>query len=504
MKLLRGLLAGCLATVAVVEYLFWGMGPGGVGKTIFFLLLLGSYYLAVGTPVGTARDKVEHFALVFAVVALSASYSFYDNKGLQFWNFAVNLFLLGILFLQGVMGDTFRWDSGIFQLEHAISYFVRPFLCIHRPWVELAAAGKNGNKENRKKHIFTFLYIFLAFLIGIPLLLILSSLLFDADPVFASVLKPLVDAFSSFHFENIIGKGALFLFLVPFVLSTIWSYRDKLFVLQGASKAGSDNKRIPAAFAITILVMVNGLYLLYALVQFQYLFSAGSGVLPGNLSYAEYARSGFFELAFIALINIFLMIFSVRFTTRNGATGLVIRLMNIVLMALSVVQLVSAFLRMGLYIQVYGLSMLRYFVTAFMILAAVWFLLVLLREFIPKFPLFKSFVFTGALALVLLNYSVPDYQIANYNTQKYLSGDIEDYDAVYMSSELSASGHLVMLDFEDELLEKDPSLRSFFSLLKKPPFRSEYRDNTDNYKLFIYCDAQLNEKILQEQTQEDS
>lgn len=502
MKLIRGLLAGGLAAFAVVEYLLWGMGTAGVGKTIFFFLLLGSYYLAVGKPVGSSRNRIEHFTLVFAVAALSVSYTLYNNEALELLNFLVAIFLMGILFLQGVLGDTLRWDSGIFQLERIVGYFTRPFVCIHRPWLDLAATGKSGNRENRRKNLFTVLYVFLALLVGIPLLAILAVLLLNADPVFAGVFKPFFDALSQLRLGTFISKGIVFLILAPFVLSSVWTYREKVFLLKGIVKTESDTKKLPAAFAITILVMVNILYLLYAIVQFRYLFSAGSGILPGNISYAEYARSGFFELAFIAWINIILMIFSVRFTVRAGVPGLVIRLMNVLLMFLSVVQLVSAFLRMSLYIQVYGLSMLRYFVTAFMILAAFWFLFVLLREFFPKFPLFKSFVFAGAFALVLVNYSVPDRQIALYNSRMYLAGNIKDYDVTYMDAELSASGHLVMLEFETEILAQDPSLEFFFDNMKKSPNNiSIDPDQTDDYKTFVFCDAQWSEKILAEQAE---
>jgi hypothetical protein len=510
MKLVRGILAGGLATFALVEYFFWNMELAGVGKTIFFLLLLGSYYIAVGIPVGTTRNKIEHFTLLFAVLALSVSYTLYDNKGLEVLNFLVNIFLMGLLFLQGVLGDTVQWDSGIFQLERIAGYFVRPFVCIHLPWMELATVGKTGDHENRRKSLSTVLYVFLALVVGIPLLLILATLLFNADPVFAGVFKPFFEALSQFRLDTIIGKSLIFIFLAPFVLSSIWSYRNKVFLFKNNAKTDNNNKVLPAAFAITILVMVNTLYLLYAIVQFRYLFSAGSGILPGNITYAEYARSGFFELAFIAFINIILMIFSVRFTARKGAPGIVIRVMSVLLMALSVVQLVSAFLRMNLYIQVYGLSMLRYFVTAFMILAAFYFLFVLLREFFSRFPLFKSFVFAGALALVALNYSVPDHQIALYNTRMYLAGSINDYDVIYMENDLSASGHLVMLEYEDEILEREPSFEAYFNGLKNPSikdFGNEDPDQRDpdpiqDYKTFVLCDAQFNEKILAEQAKD--
>src|SRR5659263_643459 len=60
-----------------------------------------------------------------------------------------------------------------------------------------------------------------------------------------------------------VGFIILFLFLLPFVASTIWSYRDAFTVSASAGlKTTIKTPLIPPASAITILALVNAVYLL--------------------------------------------------------------------------------------------------------------------------------------------------------------------------------------------------------------------------------------------------
>ena len=460
MKTVRGFLAGGLASFALIEYFLWNGLLGGLGTTLFFLLIIASYYVGVGFPVGTRIQKLEHFALVGSALLLSLTYVIFDNTWLGILNFLVIFVLLSIGFLQGVIADRFRWDSFIFMLETAVGSFIRPFVKIAAPFTSITSMVKGGAKPENKKVRQTIGQVVLALVIGFPILIFLSILLFMSDAVFFVLLRPILDSLNQFHLEEFVVKIILFIFCIPFVWSVLWSYKDKFLLLgqEEHSAVPKDSPKLPAAFAITILAMINALYLLYAVVQFRYLFGATQGALPDAMSYAEYARSGFFELAFISFINLLMMLTSVRTTKHNGRAGIVLRIMNLLLLALSCVQLASAFLRMQLYINVFGLSLLRYNVTAFMILIAVLFLLVLLSSFLPRLPLIKCFLLAGTIALVAVNYSAPDYRIARYNTEKYLAGELEEYDESYLFYELNSGGRLVIIEYREALLDQDSGI----------------------------------------------
>jgi hypothetical protein len=52
------------------------------------------------------------------------------------------------------------------------------------------------------------------------------------------------------------------------------------------------------------LAVLNGLFLVYFLSQTSYFFSAFGNALPETMTYAEYARRGFFELCVVAVLNL--------------------------------------------------------------------------------------------------------------------------------------------------------------------------------------------------------
>lgn len=470
MKYIRALLASALGAGALVEFLFWG--SAGVGFTILFLILLAAYYIACGFPKAGVRHTAEHIALAVIIVALALCYSLFANESLRILNFLALTFLMGLLFLQGTVGKNLAWDLPVFHAELWAGYFVRPFACITRPWKEFSdlrnkkkADAEHTGSAAKRKIVFQVLAALLA---AVPLLFILVSLLAASDPVFRNIFKPITDWFMNLHIEEVAGKIVLFLFLLPFVASTIWSYRDSFSVSASAGlKTTIKTPLIPPASAITILAMVNAVYLLYAGVQFAYLFGAWGGNLPDGLTPAEYARSGFFELAFISSINIILLLCSIRLTRREGRSGLVIRCLSTCLLVLSSVQLVSAMLRMRLYIQAFGFTQLRYFVTAFMILMAAYFVFLLLREFVSGFPLLRCMLFAGAAALVILNYSVPDAQIAQYNISHYESGELKTLDTEYIINSLSADAYIVLLENENALVQYDSAMKRMYAEMRQ-------------------------------------
>jgi hypothetical protein len=145
---------------------------------------------------------------------------------------------------------------------------------------------------------------------------------------------------------------------------------------------------------------------------------------------------------------------------------------------LSFVQLLSAMKRMHLYILAFGFTRLRYFVAAFMILMAVYFVFLLTKEFVSAFPLFRCMVFAGAIALVVLNYTVPDARIAEYNISSYQAGTLASLDTDYIVNSLSADGQIVLLQNETALEKSDPEMQRTFAEMKK-----QLKENQNSVRL---------------------
>ena len=124
--------------------------------------------------------------------------------------------------------------------------------------------------------------------------------------------------------------------------------------------------------AYTVLSVVCAVYLFFLFVQFNYMFFAFGGKLPGGFIYSEYARRGFFELVAIAAINLGLLVAFYLFTAKkDGGIAKFLRGYLLTLSGITVVIIASAVSKMVMYMQVYGLTQLRVYTSWFMVLTAV-------------------------------------------------------------------------------------------------------------------------------------
>ena len=172
-----------------------------------------------------------------------------------------------------------------------------------------------------------------------------------------------------------------------------------------------------------VLGVLNALFLAFVLVQLRYLFGGDERVQTvAGLTYAEYARRGFFELVAVAALVLPLLLLGdwvVRRGRRDGRTPAAFRALSTTLVLLLFVVMASALERMRLYVDAYGLTELRLYSTAFMLwLAAVF--VVLLPTVLRARP--KWFALGGLVAatatLVVLNAINPDALIANQNIDR--------------------------------------------------------------------------------------
>jgi hypothetical protein len=275
-----------------------------------------------------------------------------------------------------------------------------------------------------------------------------------------------MDFISKATAQEIISTLLITLFLFPFMFSLINSYVTKWranTVSMELVPAEKNKFRMDSIIVATFLSCVNIIYAIFTMVQFSTLFGAFSMALPDHMTYAEYARQGFFQLAAIASINLGFVVFSVLFTNRHSISGMVVRILSVLLVFFTFVQLASAGYRMKMYIDAFSLSKLRFLVCVFMGLIAFLLIFAFIKEFLPKFKFFKSCMITALLVLMFTNYVNPNAQIARYNTARYLEDAIsigtsgsdveEDIDSEYLVYELSRDAIpflIPLLDAKDE------------------------------------------------------
>ena len=78
----------------------------------------------------------------------------------------------------------------------------------------------------------------------------------------------------------------------------------------------------------TVLIAVSVVYVVYLISQLAYFSGGFSGILPEGYTFAEYARRGFFEMAWICAINLLIMCLAVGLCSKKAdRTPIVSRLL---------------------------------------------------------------------------------------------------------------------------------------------------------------------------------
>jgi hypothetical protein len=119
--------------------------------------------------------------------------------------------------------------------------------------------------------------------------------------------------------------------------------------------------RLGAIESVTILIAVDVLFAVFVVLQVAYLFGGLDTLAATGLPYAQYARSGFFELVWVALLAGGLLATVHAIAARRTA---VLVGAGLALAGLTAVVLASALLRLRIYQDAYGWTELRFYVLA--------------------------------------------------------------------------------------------------------------------------------------------
>ena len=181
------------------------------------------------------------------------------------------------------------------------------------------------------------------------------------------------------------------------------------------------------------LVVLNVLFLAFVAVQLTVLFAAHDHVLrTSGLTYAEYARQGFWQLlAAAALTLVVVKGATVLAGPRSPAEQLFLRALLALLCALTIVIVASAFHRLRLYESAYGLTRLRLAAEALSLWLGGTFGLLLLVGTLRRATLFPRAVLAwAAAAMISFSATNPDGRIADRNVDRWRETGRIDLDYV--------------------------------------------------------------------------
>ncbi|NJD02257.1 MAG: DUF4173 domain-containing protein [Ruminiclostridium sp.] len=372
------------------------------------------------------------WTLTIPVILLSLTYLFYSNMVFQVLDFMAITLLIVVQAILITENNTFSWDTPGFLIDIIYGFFYRVFAFVTKPFKVIASAFPAKTKNSGGSVIGKVL---LGLLISVPLLFIVVSLLISADRIFESYMFRITDIFAGINIGEYFSRAIFFTLIFVTSFSFIYSLIERKKPVK--SIEGDGSIRLPKVWdpvvAITVMILVNAIYLVFVVIQFAYLFGGGNQVLPDSLTYSGYARRGFFELIVVTIINFGIMLLFIGFTKMDrGAAGKFLRGLYSLLVGNTAVMLVSAYYRMLLYEGAYGFTYLRVFTQAFMIFMLVLFAISLFRIWSDGFSLAKPFIITAVAAFVIVNYINVDCIIARNNIDRYQKTKTIDVD--YLSS----------------------------------------------------------------------
>jgi hypothetical protein len=465
--------------------------PGSLLYAIFYTLCLyhntsGITYpfFVVGTlfyfffsiqKLGVPYKKDSIFYLI-SLVLLGISNCLTTSPQLLLMNkcgiFLLAFFLMLHTFYQDRTWNLPKYFSALFKtLGTCVSC-----ICLFRPLSDLMFYFDAQNSENmemtdKKNYLIP---VIIGFVITIPLLFVITALLYSADVVFAQMINRIL---KFFNFTTVFE--ILFLIIAVFFVSyAIYA----ALCMKNVTEKAEDKRTFDPVIAIIMTATLSVVYLIFSGIQIMYLF-IGKMQLPDGYTYSSYAREGFFQLLAVCILNLLLVLICLHLFRENTVLKLILTLIN----GCTYIMILSSALRMLMYIRQYHLTFLRIFVL--WSLAVIFFLISGVTIFIynKKFPLFSYGMVIVTVFYIVLSFSHPDYWIAKYDLQAVTGydsntlGDTDAYDdflygnAWYLSNLSSDAAPVILNENMNPYLENVDDLA--FLTNADVPDTIEYNDS---------------------------
>lgn len=400
------ILSACALGIAF-DY-FFNEQRFGISVLLYGVMLLGAAHFAFK---GIRQVFLSVFLLA-ASLLLCASYALFNNETLRVLNGLAIPLVLTAYFLSARYG---AWKTLSLSSIGVVFNKLIPDSIENAPKLIVFSVrelrAKPAAEASRTRN-----QILWGLMMAAPVLVLVLMLLTSSDAVFSRLLLDRFTFLKDLRIDQFISHVVLTVIPALYFFGYLWSLKYE----RSAEDAPSPiTKNLEPVSALTVLSVLCAVYLLFTLVQFTYLYNT-SASLPEGLTYAGYARRGFFELLAAAIVNI-AVILALAVKAKDSSLRLcrALKTGNSLLTVFTLNLLVSAFYRMHLYETAYGFTELRLFVQFFMVFLAVSLMALLVWIWKQQFPLLKTVLITAVTVYLALNFINVDRLIAHNNLERY-------------------------------------------------------------------------------------
>lgn len=388
--------------------------PNGITLPIFTILSIS--YILFYFKNSNVYIKKDSYIIMFFILIISISSVLTNYNLMVFFNMMMIIFLFLILIIHNIINDE------EFKILNFISSLIKTAII---PIFEITDVIKyeipytNSNTENKNKSNLPH-GIFIGVLISLLLLSIILPLLISSDIIFSKVLSDIFLSFFKFDIFNIIGFiliTLLILYVSFIIIKYVYIKKDTYTV--------NNKKQGSVVIGATVLISISIFYILFSFIQIAGLFM-NKLALPPNYTYAIYAREGFFQLLFVSIINLLLIIIYLHIMPNNNIIKILLTIVSIC----TYIMIISSTYRMYLYINEYDLTHLRYFVCIALVFIFLILTGALINIFKDKFNFSKYSLLILMIIYTLVSLSKPCVIISKYNmTHK----NFNDFDYKYLT-----------------------------------------------------------------------
>lgn len=365
----------------------------------------------------------KYLLLIWPFLLLSLTYGLFSNEIFDGLNVFIIPSILIVMMIMVVHDNKFVTIKNYFfkLLLSPFSNITNGYrLMINNLSKKINIDGKT--KENIIKYVKSFIVV-------IPIVVVVLMLLSSADKEFGSIFKLASGLVISEDFIfRVIGVSISFTYFVGFITYFTKIYNKKVEEIEENKKRKKlfDNLSINS-----VLVILNVIYLVFCYIQIKSLMLHKVGI---EITYAEYAREGFFQLLVVSIINVVLIYIANKEKFKNKKY---INIMSSVMIIFTYIILVSSFIRMYYYECAYGYTVLRFLVFVALFTEAILLIPMFIYVFNNKFNIIKLYVYSVFSIYVVINYLDVPYIVSRLNVDRYYK--TSSIDVSYMYS-LGGSG----------------------------------------------------------------
>lgn len=407
----RQVLERRILAFALLLGVLWNTMLRDPGAGVAFPLWIAVFVLAmVAAAWSTGRDISHEAALwLTSAVVFSAALAWRDGEGLQFLNVVATIGSLAMAALASSDTRTALMAARFRDTVWAALSLLRTGIAGFLPIVyrEATNAGRDGRVTSRARVVAR------SALIAGAVLLVFGSLLRSADPIFASLVS-----FPALDIETLVSHVVIIAFFAWVVSGWARSaFMPELNTLRAPQTLPLGLSMLDITVALGTLII---LFAAFVVTQLGWFFGGETFLQERTgLTASAYARRGFFEMLWVVILVVPLLVATRTLMHPGRAAEQRHTALALAVIVLLGAIILSAAMRMKLYVHYYGLTNERLYPLVFMgwlAVVLVWLARTVLRSRGRTFM--AGVAVSGLVVLVMLNVAGPDAFVARFNVER--------------------------------------------------------------------------------------